>query len=812
VLLPVLVIGAALPSFLHKETWSASAAAALMDQRLSKVPPEVVVIGTSLAGRSTDPGLLAKGLGLPEGSGYNLYVAGSSPPIWYAVLENRVFEKGLHPRLVLVVGLLDSMLSIETTSAVGDYMDPDDAVIQQKTLRKNVGSPALFQLRVRRDQLKAALLSGIRNTATGLIFGEGPEAAAIRGEKIAEPALGRVFGADGAVDMKLYERAIPIVEEEHARSGGSRASVQESYIPDLVHLVNAYHSQIVFVRVPTATTPPEQPGTQSLVHDLVGYLNTQNAGWLDLSNLPLSQSDFADWTHLNAAGSKTFTNALVAHLRDMKVMDGGPLRKSSVPLQPSRMERLGKAPSLPPPSHPTALPGLPCSWRTTLPFLSELPIDDGSLRLAGLGLVSPIELRIDGQALSPHATYAEVTGECRGGFQVNKTVVRFTPPAKEPDPASRSYQAAFSDLFPIELAKGEPAFWVYPGTTGRFVFSEPWTSDRGPFGVDATAVSFGSWSQRATLGVGTGPPVEFTGAATLVRAVVEGEVPNGNEWAIDVTSPADGPYLLLTALSAGQDAQVSRIVGRSSGPEGQSLLLVGVARSAFDFDADGKLPVPISGPVKSDGSVWAIDVPGFDFLVNANIRKATDAQGCDPMQLLVDGEPATFAAASCLRVKANETQGWCHEPGRIRFSMPGKPDPRTDGHTYRAGLEPAGKCYNYRVIYPGETFRATQTRREFLTGADRLELRGYRLEASGPDGPLHVKVTASGQTLLDESVAMSASTAGVTFDLPGRVAPDDTSLSIELSTLPEEAYYLLVSLKLSEAHPFDDLSTLGGHP
>jgi hypothetical protein len=813
VVLPLVILGSALLWFNHKEGGQLSAAATQMDNRLAQAPPDIVVLGNSLAERSVDPKLLVDGLQIPDATCQVLNVSQSRPPTWYAVLDNRVYGNAYHPRLVLVIGLIETMFSTDpgsTASVLGDYMDPDDAVIQTKTLGNDVGPLFLYPLRIRRDQLKTAFFADIRDATTGLVFASGKGSLVDRGKVVAEPALGRVFSADGAVDMSRYDRAIPIVDERKAGVKDDQSSISASYIPDLVALATSHQSRIVFVQVPLSSAMSSRPRLANVEHDLVEFLNVNGAGWLDLSQIGVPDSGFADQAHLNTSGRQQFTKVLAERLIAMGAMGDRTLARAIVPLHPSRVERIGSPPALPAVGPRLPIPDVPCSWRARL--VPALPLDDYALNNAGAGMVSPVQIQEDGAILRPHGKNDELAGECKGVFNIHGDWIRLVPSSARPDPATRSYEATLSNAFPMVTQKGDQVWWIYPGTTGRFFFSEPWSDARGPFSVDATALLFGSSDLPVTLRAGDAEPARFSGGAALARAIFEGDAPRSSNWAIEVASPKNGPYVLLTALSLGQREQVSNLVGHFTGGKGQSLVLVGTPKTPFDFTFDHDPPTLEAGEITPRGSSFSLAVPDYDFLVSSSIHSATDAQGCDPIQLLVDGAAFPVSKSGCEKPKASKEPAWCHAAGYIWFSNPGQPDPRSDGHSYGVGLDPTRKCNNYRMLYPGDTLLATQKKKAFLVGADHVDIRGHRLAASGPDGLLHMKVLAAEKVLLDQKLPMSATTGGIGFDLPGRVDPSDTSLAIELSTPSDAAYYLLVSLALTEERPFEDLVVLGGNP
>ena len=82
-------------------------------------------------------------------------------------------------------------------------------------------------------------------------------------------------------------RVIPVVEYEGGGSAPPLPSARNSYIPDIMDLVNENGARFVFVRAPLAPGNTQDDTSAEVDRDAVAYLNEVGAGSVDLRTLGL---------------------------------------------------------------------------------------------------------------------------------------------------------------------------------------------------------------------------------------------------------------------------------------------------------------------------------------------------------------------------------------------------------------------------------------------------------------------------------------------------------------------------------------------
>jgi hypothetical protein len=191
-----------------------------------------------------------------------------------------------------------------------------------------------------------------------------------------------------------------------------------------------------------------------------------------------------------------------------------------------------------------------CGWKYKLESLK--PISDFVLNKADLGKSSPLLLLEDGTPLKGHAAPGDFEKNCRGGYRHAGFVVLFSPTGNSPDAvADHDYTIALSHDVPLPRGDdGRPMYWVYPGTTLKFEFDKPWNSDWGDLAVNLGGRTSGAAAAPLTLTIASEAPVTFEGEAVLHK--VEPDFPEG-PWSITLSSPADGPFVLLNRLTVGNE-------------------------------------------------------------------------------------------------------------------------------------------------------------------------------------------------------------------------------------------------------------------
>jgi len=229
----------------------------------------------------------------------------------------------------------------------------------------------------------------------------------------------------------------------------------------------------------------------------------------------------------------------------------------------ARVERLGQIPALPPLKPPERRQNTECGWRFHTPYLSA--ISDLNLDKAGGGRSSPIQLLHDGQPLDAHAAPPKFERACAGAFRVQPKYVLFSPDAA--DATDGSWALALDPQLPMPRGgDGAPTYWVYPGTTLTVTFDRGWDPAWGEFAVsvDARLVPVGTAAlpNAAPAGTARVNVLGETAASGTNRLGLSATPPAPtDEWTLDVSTPADGPYVLVESLVVGNETTALVVIG-----------------------------------------------------------------------------------------------------------------------------------------------------------------------------------------------------------------------------------------------------------
>ncbi len=811
VLLPLAVLAAPLARWMRADAPAAKSDVAARLERAVAKDPDVVVLGASKVGTDLDLALLARELGLPTEQVAGANLSGTTAPVWYAVLDNRVYGSGQTPKLVVVYSTFDWTLATapsgETERAVlAGQLDGDDPVLQAKVLGGDGGNVALERLRKHRTEDHTALMGWVRDASVGTLLATptADEAAAAAGAKLAAPALERLFGLGAGLEVSQVARAIPIVEAERATAAMTATRVEDTLVPDFIDLAAAHGTKIVFVSAPVRRDAEIDvdyaPGTARAVVEL---LNARGAGYADLRDLRLPDSAFGDATHLNKVGREALTRALVTRIKAMGAMGDGPLAAAKLPVVQAApvATRTGTPPPL-----PTLTPkrgGNTCDWEAVVPGLNA--ISDSELDRAGLGMVSPLQVREDGKPLASNATRDDFAFRCGGASQHQGGVVKFSPtdgPAEVA--ASRAYALALRDDVPVHNARGHEGWWVYPGTSLTLSFADGWTSDEADpgFGVSVEAIALAApeGAPMPTLRVdGAGPashtPVALSGEGMHRAGAVRLTPPKG-AWSIAVDAPADGGWILLRRVRIGNAADTRAIVGED-GPTAIAALAAGATYAAAPPELPAKTTFTAHEGAVAKADIATLGVPNTDAL-----WKVGSVAGCSPIRLSEDGALMPNAVVRAQDVVA-KGKGAYAQVGDTLFAIGADgTSPAENGRAYTVALEPTRACRGLRWLYPGDTATIKlppMLLARLLGGIDTLEIGGAAVVAEGTSPEARVVVKVGDEVRLDGTFALATlaqTPPRWSFDPPLPRGP--LPITVELS-LPSTAPYMLVSsVALSE--------------
>ena len=811
-LLPLLVIGLPLARWSVPDPTASKGDLATRLERAVENDPDVVVLGASKVGTDLDLPLLARELGLPPEQVAGVHLSGTTAPVWYAVLDNRVFGTGKTPKLVIVYSTFDWTLATlpsgeSERTVLASQLDGDDPVLQRKTLGDD-GNATLTRIRLHRTETHATLMAWIRDASVGALLAKpaAGQSLAQAGGELAAPALERLFGLGAAIDASQISRAIPIVEAARATIAITAKRVEDTLLPDFVALASEQGARIVFVSAPVRRQveiaidyPP------ATARAAVSLLNGAGAGYTDLRDLALPDSAFGDATHLNKGGRDTLTRALVGRLKAMNAMNwmnegekAGivPAKLPVVQAMPTAT-RTGNAPALP--KLEPKRGGGNCDWSAVVPGFNA--ISDSDLEVAGFGMVSPLRVTEDGVLLAPNATRDEFAFRCGGASQHQGGLVKFAPtegPAEAA--AARSYALALAEEIPVRSRYGFGGWWVYPGTTLRLDFSEGWKSDAADpgFGVTLEALALAAPAQPGTVTMrvadSAAAPLSQDG---LHRSGAASIAPPSGAWSITIDAPADAGWVFIQRLRIGNAADTRVIIGQD-GPTA----IPALAASASYIGADGKPDAPLlpaaGAFTPQDGNVAKADVAMLGVPDTDALWKVSSVAGCSPLRVSEDG---VLLKNPLVRAQDVVGNGAYAQVGQTLYALGSDgSSPAQNGRAYTIALDPSRACRGLRWVYPGDTLTLKLTPNlvsRLLGGAQRLEIGSAAVVPDGASPEARVVVKVGTEVRLDTRFKLGMpAPPSWTFDPPLPRGPDP--VYVEISLAADAPYLLLSSVALSE--------------
>jgi hypothetical protein len=296
--------------------------ATAMDAILAERLPEVVVLGPSYANTDIKLDLLAAQLGVSNDDIVLLSVPNSVGAHWYAMLKYRVFASGHHPRLVVVVSGLQSMLLTTplTESSMVNLevqLPPEGDPVVDSLVQMPHGY-GIARLREQRGKVRQALFDRLRALPARALFRVDPARARV--------ALEHVFD-DARIDMSLHGSSSPVAF--------ASAEVDRFYTPDLLplpadsflapitELVREEGARIVWVRPPMSPFIPvhlDDVVLDGVQEQAIALVEQGGGAYLDMRALPMSSQMFKNEDHMNSEGSRRFTEALGKALLDLDAL------------------------------------------------------------------------------------------------------------------------------------------------------------------------------------------------------------------------------------------------------------------------------------------------------------------------------------------------------------------------------------------------------------------------------------------------------------------------------------------------------------
>ncbi|MDP2313483.1 MAG: hypothetical protein Q8P41_11305 [Pseudomonadota bacterium] len=767
-------------------------------QTVERAGDDVVIVGNSKAGTDVDRAVLARALGVKDIA--KVGGPGSSAPLWYASLERCVFEAGHTPKLVIVYGTAGAMLRTTLDSelermSLARYLGDNEPVLDQKVFGGEPVSPFWQRVRTRKTSLLQGFQHGIRDGIAGLFFAPpSPDGLLAAGRAHAVPALEKVLGADAGAEAVTRHRAIPIAEAATAERTARDTDVADTLVPDLVALAHDHGARIVFAQAPLSAAKVDvyDRSDPALVRAMVDALNQAGAGYLDLADLRLPPSAYGDGIHMNSSGRTTLSAALADRLVAMGAMGAAPFGPAPLPRSPATVTRRGEPPTLPAPPAPKRGPW-ECGWQLNVKGLEG--ISDTVLGKAGIGAASPLLLAEDGTPLLPHAAREAFDLSCAGGFSHQAGSVKFSPTGGPAEVVpSRAYTLALSDDVPLRDPFGRELYWVYPGTTLRADAAQGFDAPVDGFAVYVEAhVAIPGTSPATVSWVGGSAPLAVEGAAG--SATVAGAAPTA-AWGVEVTSPPDGPWLLVRRIVAGTDAAPWYLLGAPDSGRTVEMLRGELAYAAA--------PPPL-GPL---GKALPTREGGFRFEATAlgapdgdTVYKQSGISACSPVVVLEDGVPLP-APNSPLRIVKEGGGAYAHTAFGILFSAPDGASPIESGRTYTAILNPDRACRSGRWIYPGDIARFTvgaDPLRRLSTAATRLDLTVSAFGGTDPTAAMTARVIVGTETVFEGTAPFATLDATPpSWVLPVPIPATAEGVVVELSTPAGAPFAMVTALSLVE--------------
>ena len=226
--------------------------------------------------------------------------------------------------------------------------------------------------------------------------------------------------------------------------------------------------------------------------------------------------------------------------------------------------RSGDIPQLPtlPPHERT---DTECGFKFTVEEFQ--PISDFPLNKQGFGKSSPVMLLADGVPLTPHAMPTEFGGACVNAYRHAGHVFLFSPDKRPENAEKTQYTIQLDPALPLERGEDRrPMYWIYPGTTLTVEFARGWDSSWGASQFDLSAKILGEHISPAVVTwADFSAESDQSGMMTITK---EAELPS-EPFSIVITSPEDGPYVLLNTLIIGNNVNALIVTSEAAFVHGE---------------------------------------------------------------------------------------------------------------------------------------------------------------------------------------------------------------------------------------------------
>ena len=775
---PVVLLALFAPMLLPGAPGELSARAALQEQALAESEPEILVIGNSLVGRGVDSKALAKHLGLDPSKVATATAPGSEPPTWLAVLRDRVYAHGHQPKVVVIYDYLSRMhVTSPTTDLSATSLNEQLADGELAPSVDTSSSPAMRRIQRRREAARSSVIDGVKHVIGQVVWADADGAAT-------DAALARVFADDQVIRS---ERGVPgsavDLSTPHARQASNAAEeldLERSLIPQIAALVAANGGKLVLAN---AGKPPSNTSTSGLSNAAqlraIDYMNRAGIGWLDLRAVTSLDADFADPFHLSPSGKAKLTAALGTQLEAWDALNATQLPAATLPIPVLRSARTGE-PRLPK-LHALRVGKRACTAAGALPAVLS-PLSPPRLKTSIPGVLPPFHIEITSDApLSDDPA-------CTGELDLYDHWIAFRPRTGAESAAGEGRaRIVANDL--DALLTGENA-WVFPGTTLTFAIGDDAVNADSSLLLRTVRVSGGAGP--VTVAVDDHPvALERYGQVEVAKARLLTGLP---EHTVSVTSPADGPFVLV------RQALVQ--TGTSQRP------ILGSPETAFDggvrlIGTYFRAPRPKGSPVETHTAVApALDVspprvsgPGnVLFTVAAPPQTGARFWGARISPLRVVMEPPSDTRIDFV-TRAPATSGGRGSVVLLKPTVPANT-------SFDVVLDPALAADAGVWLLPGDSLSVRMNPKDVWIGADTFSLASAADGAT--DASLHLSVLADGEELLTRDVPMNtlAITKPLVIALPHRLSADTREVELKLSSPATAPWVQVATATLETRSPF----------
>jgi hypothetical protein len=302
--------------------------AGVIESKLEQTEPSIVILGNSLSNTNVNMALLAKRLDLPKNKVARFSIPNSMAAHWYAITKNRIYANGHEPKIIFILSDLQSLLALAPRSEAS-YLNLSVQLSEDEPfLDEKLGRRIYFLERVRenRGKVRDMAMVSARNLLVDLLL---YRSVVTGNEKEIGAALERVFDAS-KTDMRLHNNVIPIYNSKNDHElvifdPESLAAPEESFLAEIARMANENGGRVVFVRPPMSPMLPEGigdivlPEHEAAVQPL---MDKYNGVYLDLRELEMDVTHFENVDHMNAEGSRRFTEIVSELFQDLDVGTG----------------------------------------------------------------------------------------------------------------------------------------------------------------------------------------------------------------------------------------------------------------------------------------------------------------------------------------------------------------------------------------------------------------------------------------------------------------------------------------------------------